>query len=282
MCTLLTVDRSLWGAATQTRILQDSLSNSDGANALLVKDGQVIASFSALDVTLLTPTIDMLARAGAWDRLFLHQRMATQGSVNVGNIHGWADRVTGSIHIMHNGFLRHDDTRFFAVDSQAILHWIEQDGIEEALTRLQGEYAANVFVIDQDRPSFYVSRSRYNTLYTDGRGNYSTNSFGSIKQPVPPDTRREHLLDGDAALLDEHSWRSDNMLVTRVPGERGPTADEVSVLLAMMQDGSADPDAVWAAFQEGMIDDAALNSYCELLESMDECPEVGASRRSFG
>jgi hypothetical protein len=77
----------------------------------------------------------------------------------------------------------------------AINHWIEQFGLDHALDYLIDEPFANVFLVDLKKQTYIVHRSSGGSLYTDGNGNYSTNPFEAIMQPVPAYTLEQFELD---------------------------------------------------------------------------------------
>jgi hypothetical protein len=87
---------------------------------------------------------------------------------------------------MHNGVLRAAEAQRCDVDSQAIGLWLRQGGMDFALKKLRGETFANVFLVDLNSNFFLVHRSVTGTLYTDGRGNYSTNPVGDVALTVQP------------------------------------------------------------------------------------------------
>jgi hypothetical protein len=116
-----------------------------------------------------------------FERVWLHQRFATQGEVSLASCHGWSYR--GQI-VMHNGVLRDPAAQRLPVDSMAIGRWL-LNGTADA--KLAAEGFANVFVVDTEAWQYTVYRSPGGSLYTDGNGNYSTEAIpGLINLPVLP------------------------------------------------------------------------------------------------
>lgn len=185
MCTLLTVSSDAYTRAVEARIKADARDNPDGFALLLV---------DSLGAVTITRTLDhnvvlLLLEHTAWTRMFLHSRWATQGQVTLDNAHGWARE---GVFYMHNGSIQARESALFPVDSQAIGEWLCA-GVSTALSELQYEPYANVFLVDTNEEYYAVSRSDVGTLFTDGRGNYSTNKVGAVRRAVPRGTQHEHL-----------------------------------------------------------------------------------------
>lgn len=182
MCTIITLDKASFGSQAISQILADARGNDDGYALLMVDANGVFTQLRTFDVTLVLA----LLSTTDWERMFLHARMATQGTKALANTHGW---ISKGVAYMHNGILRNVDAASFDVDSQLIGHWIDEGGAQRAVDMLVTEPYANVFLINTDGGAWYsVSRSEQGTLYTDGNGNFSSNPFGAIVQPVDPYT----------------------------------------------------------------------------------------------
>lgn len=184
MCTLLTLSKDYFDghrAEVNERIRRDHVQNDDGASLILVDDKQVV--LMSLASMSIAPILSLI-NATKWHRMFVHQRMATGGAAIVGNCHGWATRDDGAVHVMHNGILHTPDSHEFAVDSQAIVRWLELNRWETALGLIADEYYANVFLIINGR-GHTVIRSETGALMTDGLGNYSTNYIKGLHHEVP-------------------------------------------------------------------------------------------------
>lgn len=163
------------------RIRSDQFHNDDGSALILVDDKHVVLmNLASMDIT----PILMILNSRPWARMFLHQRMATGGSPIVGNCHGWATRDDGAVHVMHNGILHTSDSVGCAVDSQAILTWLEQLKWKDALGKIEDEWYANVFLIINGR-GHTIIRSETGSLVTDGLGNFSTNYVTGLHHEVP-------------------------------------------------------------------------------------------------
>jgi len=171
VCTLLTVDSLTWELhrkAIIRRIARDFQQNGDGLSLLLTSQGEPTLQMRCFTPALLLP----LLKLAGWDRLYLHQRFATQGSKSLASTHGWA--TEDGTFVMHNGCLRHPDSYEHEVDSQAILQWLKEGGHYLALEHLQSEPFANVFLVDTLNGDYTVHRSTTGSLMTDDKGNYST------------------------------------------------------------------------------------------------------------
>lgn len=184
MCTLMTLSKEFFDAnrsAVNQRIRSDQFHNDDGSALILVDDKHVVLmNLASMDIT----PILMILNSRPWARMFLHQRMATGGSPIVGNCHGWATRDDGAVHVMHNGILHTPDSVGCAVDSQAILTWLEQLKWKDALGKIEDEWYANVFLIINGR-GHTIIRSETGSLVTDGLGNFSTNYVTGLHHEVP-------------------------------------------------------------------------------------------------
>jgi predicted glutamine amidotransferase len=143
---------------------------------------------TSLDSEAITNMIELMD----YNRVFIHTRYATQGKSALQNCHGWN---SGSTYVFHNGSIRSKIADKFEVDSMAIKYWLDTYGLDETLDRLENEPFANVFLVDLDKSFFVVSRSMTGSLFTDGNGNYSTNSFDNITMPVSQQYFKSHDFD---------------------------------------------------------------------------------------
>lgn len=200
MCTLLTIDKESYGPKVEKRIRIDADRNSDGFSLVLISRMGCRINLRTLDIE---PVLTLL-RSTDWTRMFLHSRAATQGEVRVENTHGWDSQ--GVIY-MHNGRIEAREANLYPVDSQAIGEWLES-GVDDALEFLRRQNYANVFLIDNNNHLYYVNSSRYGMLYTDNRGNYSTNRVGKIRNMCRVEQRTHALygwLDETTAPVDATS-----------------------------------------------------------------------------
>jgi hypothetical protein len=141
---------------------------------------------------------NMMLLDNEWERVVIHQRYTTQGETNIMNTHMWQ---VGSMFYCHNGILKSPEKDGFAVDSQLIGHYLES-GYWNGLQFCQSEEYANVFIVDIETRKMTVSRSKTNTLFTDGKGQYSSTVLvGIIDIPVPTNSIR--IIDLDIADYDE-------------------------------------------------------------------------------
>lgn len=184
MCTLLTIHRTLWDADPQAyarRIIQDSNVNSDGAALLL---GHADGTYSSVRSFSMDVMLGVLAGTDDWERMWLHQRWATQGAPSLENTHAFCSK---GVWYMHNGSLSQAPARQMPVDTMAIGKWIQDNVV---YSRLASENYANVFLIAPHSGTYTVVRGGTGgTLFTDGQGNFSTNEVGPIKLPVQDKTK---------------------------------------------------------------------------------------------
>ena len=136
---------------------------------------------------------DTLTLKEDWTRVFIHQRATTRGGATLENTHFWQ---SDELFYCHNGVLRGDLQSQFRVDSLAIGHMLEVEGVWRTLEYLQSQDYANVFIIDMRDMQWYMSRSETNSLYSDGLDNYSTNMLAGIcDQPVTRYSVLRHQLE---------------------------------------------------------------------------------------
>ena len=127
--------------------------------------------------------LDMMTINDSWEQIIIHQRYTTQGAANLANTHMWQ---VGDYFYCHNGVLRDKDCDKFAVDSQNIGAYLETDNVWDAIAYCQSEQYANTFIVNLEAKKIWVTRSLDNTLFTDGRGQFSTKELkGLIDKPVP-------------------------------------------------------------------------------------------------
>lgn len=177
MCTIITANNTINRFSLVDRIREDAEMNPDGFSMLMILDNGKPLFIRSLDVDALCELIVSMD----YNRVFIHTRFATQGETKLENCHGWN---TGSTYVFHNGSISARIAERFDVDSMAINHWIDQFGVEHALDYLIDETFANVFLVDLDAKNYIVQRSSAGTLFTDGNGNFSTNSFDELNIPV--------------------------------------------------------------------------------------------------
>lgn len=177
MCTIITADSSINKIALTDRLLFDAEYNTDGFTLLAILSNARPLVVRSMDVNAIVNIIHAIE----YDRVFIHTRMATQGAAALQNTHGWNSEGT---FVFHNGSIRSKIARKFEVDSQAITYWLDNYGLDETLDKLLAEPFANVFLVDIDNGSFVVHRSEQGSLFTDGKGNYSSNAFGAVKIPI--------------------------------------------------------------------------------------------------
>lgn len=153
--------------------------NDHGSAALFIDDE---GNHSIIRAMKFETIMDMLHMNDRWETVVIHQRYTTQGAANLSNTHLWQ---VGNYFYCHNGVLRDEDTNKYEVDSQLIGHYLETNPWE-AIAYCQSEDYANTFIVGLDEKKIWVTRSKTNTLYTDGNGQYSTRLLkGEIDTKMP-------------------------------------------------------------------------------------------------
>lgn len=187
MCTLLTVDRAAFSKKILARINMDARYNDDGFSLLTLGKHGEPALLRTMSIDDVFSALDVLK----WERFFLHCRAATQGTIMLENTHGWD---AAGVFYMHNGILRDKMAEYFPVDSQLIGHKIETVGMNGTMEWLTSESFANVFFVNPSLSWYQVFKSENGSLYTDGKGNYSTNRVSNIKRYIKPNEFYSHDL----------------------------------------------------------------------------------------
>lgn len=178
MCSIITIDnKALNPERLERYLIQETMRNDDGMSIILQDPDGKLTSLKTFDLDTVLTLLDY----SSWTRMWLHMRAATQGEVNLRNVHGWM--TTDGTAVMHNGILSDKDAWDFNVDSELIVDWVEKFGVNFALDMLQTESYANVFLIEQ-YGDYHVSRTKSGSLFTDGNGNFATNQVGRINKPV--------------------------------------------------------------------------------------------------
>ena len=167
---------------------RDAAFNPDGFALVCLDPGapEMNIRVQSMDFGMIRAVVKaFLKEATQYARVFVHSRLATTGFVGIGFNHGFDDR-SGRI-IMHNGILR--TGKHLAVDS-FVLAELRTESVHDMFDELKDRHETygNIFVIDPDLYSFYVIRLITGQLHTDGRGNYSTNAFASIRTPMKVDS----------------------------------------------------------------------------------------------
>jgi len=189
MCTILTVTKDKYDDKIKAQVEADTMNgNSDGYCLVLANEfGEIVSNLRSMTLEPILAALEF----SEWYRMFLHSRLATGSSdVSITNTHGWG---SNQYIYMHNGFIRDRAAKNLDVDSQLIGKWLE-GGVDFCVKQMQQEPYANVFLIDTVGPEFYVSRSKDNTLYTDGDGCYSTNKVGPINKKVRKNSDHTHVI----------------------------------------------------------------------------------------
>ncbi len=204
MCTIMTVSKDFYdrnqGLVIQ-QINDDYVGNPDGLNLVCIDfiEPERNIQFNTMQNTVV-PIIDAWFKdASEVSRVFLHQRKATLGlEIGLPYNHGFTD--SDGRFIMHNG--RINLGKHEAVDSFFLrkLNWTNPKGVLKRLKK-SGETYANIFCISEF--DFSVIRLHKGTLFTDGKGNYSSHAVGKIKAPVKRYSVKTHT----EYYTQDISWR---------------------------------------------------------------------------
>lgn len=185
MCAIFTFSYAAFTDAVMAQIKEDAKRNCDGNALLLYNKHGHTTILRTMDLGLVETTL----KNYDWSRMFLHMRKATKGTVDLRNTHGWE---TKGVYYMHNGRIDAEIAKNFPVDTMAIGEWLKQ-GPMRAMKELFSETYANVMLIDTTMNLYLVHRSFTGTLFTDGKGNYSTSRINDVTTTSVPDwTQSSH------------------------------------------------------------------------------------------
>ena len=238
----MTIDRNFWFSHKSeviATILSDAAYNGDGW-ALVCIDTDRPESDVRLATMQIGPILAMLdvffTQASSVGRMFLHARSATTRSVGIAYNHDFTDG-NGTL-IMHNGVIANG--AMLAVDSFNLGMNIPVEDADYLLTQLRttGETFANVFLIHPEQATYSVVRLTTGRLYSDGKGNYSTNSMAGIKSLVPEFTAEYNYLDGYVPKKFKESTSSDFYL--------GDWSDVFPLDQSVLDDDLIDYRAKWS------------------------------------
>lgn len=188
MCTIMTFSRKVFDSHKKDildRMDRDAYINNDGWSLMLLgRRKNEVSIFRSLN---LDDIKSMIEASTTWRRFFLHARAATTSYVGLDQCHGFS--AAGQLYVMHNGILRHQESKKFPVDSELIPSIIARYG-EEAATSflLKQEDYANCFFINPNSGHYRVVRLRSGNLYTDGKGNFSTHLVATARTSVKENT----------------------------------------------------------------------------------------------
>ena len=164
-----------------THLDQGAAINSHGSAVLFVDEntGQhsLLRSLDWEDIA------NMMVVKDNWTHAIIHQRFGTRGGRGLENTHFWQ---ADDVFYCHNGVFRGKEQSELKVDSLIIGQMIESRGIWGALDYLQSQQYANVFMVDTIEGVLYLSRSKTNTLYTDGGMLFSTKKLTGICDKAVP------------------------------------------------------------------------------------------------
>lgn len=175
MCTIMTFDRKTFDEnrdAIVKQLAEDVTRNNEGFSLILA--GASNKEVSVLRSMTILPIVELICNS-EWKRFWLHCRFATTTAVGINQTHAFQG---GEWHVMHNGYIQHPKAGQFKVDSELIPKVISDYGVGAAIgLLLHQESFANVFLVNLYTGTWYVVRCSTGSLYTDGKGNYSTNKI---------------------------------------------------------------------------------------------------------
>ncbi len=196
MCSIITFTKDMYSTDLTDHLMSDMASNPDGFSVILVDiNGQVLVDLHSMDAYAVIGLLEW----AAYHRAFVHCRLSTQGQITIRNTHGF--HMNG-IYYQHNGILSDPISKRFAVDSMLIGAKISEGSLHTTLTWLKSQSYANCFFIDTNIKQYFVTRNSVGSLFTDGRGNYSTNAYDTICQPVIPYSEHAYSFDFIAPIAD--------------------------------------------------------------------------------
>jgi hypothetical protein len=175
--------------------------NDHGSAAIFIDAFGDHSIIRAMDFDII---LDMMTINDKWEKVIIHQRYTTQGDPTLNNTHLWQ---VGNFWYCHNGVLSDKRADKVEVDSMVIGECLERGDVWEAISYCQSEDYANVFIVNLVEREFIVTRSKTNTLFTDGKGQYSTTKLdGIIDEPVAENSVRIHELDITEPDWGYESW----------------------------------------------------------------------------
>jgi predicted glutamine amidotransferase len=201
----MTVDKKKYlalGKKFDEQVTKDWLGNSDGAS-LVFLDGNnpdlntVLRTMNCF--ALLQNIKSLMKLASDEARIFLHLRAATTWTTGVAYTHAFDD--LDGVFYMHNGMIK--NPAGLAVDSFRLVAEFRH-GSRDLLERLtkENESFANIFRIDSNSYEYSVIRLVVGSLYTDGKGNFSTHAISNIKKAVEPNSVSEFFMHLDERYSD--------------------------------------------------------------------------------
>ncbi len=183
MCQIHIINKATYDAEPRlisSHLESGSIMNNHGCSALFINADGEHTLMRGMDFDAIS---GFMAVYDEWETVVIHQRYTTQGKANINNTHLWQ---VGDFFYCHNGVMRARESNQYPVDSQLIGNFLEDGNVWDAIAYCQSEDYANVFIINLEMKSIWISRSISHTLYTDGRGQYSTDKLpGIIEIPVP-------------------------------------------------------------------------------------------------
>lgn len=176
MCTIITtntIDNALFD-----QIRHDAKYNPHGL-AAVTYDGKEYQVIKTHDPESLIHSLQFKT----FQRVWVHTRNATTWARGITATHAF---IQDEYIVMHNGVLSSPRAKVHPVDSMLlcdILKLSDPANVQDVLNSM-GETWANVFIIDTKLDKYHVIRQVTGSLHTDGKGNYSTNPFADIVNPV--------------------------------------------------------------------------------------------------
>lgn len=208
MCTILTLGTKVDGKQHSNtgpfveRVIADYQANHDGITILT--HGKYPSILRSMDINLAVDFLEVALKDTDVDRVWVHMRAATTGSVGVDYTHGWTDGR--GMAVLHNGILYTGNARKHAVDSMQLVEMLKQGYTPDEIHRMLDvlyEGFANILFVDTDTGTYHLSTQSKHGVLTDGKGNYSSKAIPElgITKPVLGPVIHEHLVDGSTPVI---------------------------------------------------------------------------------
>jgi len=263
MCQIHIVKREEWNKEQEIyekHLTAGARANPHGSAALFINEDGEHSLIRAMDFEVI---LDMMVLTN-WDTVVIHQRYTTQGASTLANTHMWQ---VGDFLYCHNGVLKSEESAAYRVDSNIIGAYLEDGNIWDALAYCQSEEYANVFIVNLVDKRLWVTRSQTNTLFTDGKGQYSTRSLaGRITNAVPKNSTTCYHLDIDDAIEEYWSQYDEMDYQERVAAASGSSMEQDTGTDVSEFDVDTEEleRKLYSAMADG--DDVAYNHYNYLIE----------------
>ncbi len=228
MCTIMTLSGKKFRDHKQKvigQIRRDTLYNPHGSSLLIQKSNNSFIQLNTDDSS--SETLVALLGTGKWKRFWLHTRLATTSNRGLTYTHGFR---AGPYLLMHNGILRSPESDKYPVDSFYLGTLVETFGPEQLLKalKIEAETYANVFTVDTKTGNYWVTRLSTNSLFTDGKGNYSTNAVADVTNPVAQFSQKKYAVPASVPAVSRKNSSYPSYLT---PSNYSSLADEQNTII---------------------------------------------------